>query len=239
MVDSFTESTPGAGFFEQVGGAIKGVLVGLVMVPVLSCCLMWNESDYLNTKKALEGGLALCVEVKSDSVESGNEGKLVLISGEAETKDELQDEAFSIAMNAMRLQRTVEMYQYHEDSKTSGKGKSKETTYTYSEKWSSKHQTDFKSKTRDKKYNNPPWPAFEEKSWEADSVSLGAFKLNKGQVSSFPVSQKINPGGASAAAVTPSATPTASATPAASLAPNTCPQCKEVLKSAQGLADHM
>ena len=44
--------------------------------------------------------MALTVEVKNDTVDAGNEGKLVLVSGKAETDAKLEDSIFGVEVPA-------------------------------------------------------------------------------------------------------------------------------------------
>lgn len=233
MVDSFTEMDPDAGgFLQAIGDSIKGVLVGAVILLAGTCCLPWNEYRYVKRMKALEGGLAMTEEIKSDTVDKSKEGKLVLVSGTAETDEKLSDGTFGIDIPAMQLVREVEMYQYEEKSK---KNKKKKTvTYSYPEKWSKSKidSSSFKGKQA-KNYRNPAGPMpYDGESWMAESVTLGAFDVPKGFIGSFSTSQKINPGG--------DATPAASQAPSPAAAdPLTCPVCQKKLKTAAGVKDHM
>jgi transmembrane protein TMEM43 len=232
VVDSFTESTP-TGFLQEIGDSIKGVLAGVVILFVFSCCLFGNEWFYVQTKKALEGGLALTEEVPNDKVDSGKEGKLVLVNGTAKTEATLADSTFGIEVPAMRLARQVEMFQYEEKKKTTGKRKNKKTTYSYPKKWASKviDSTNFNNK-RKRHIVNPSTMEYDGESWKADEAKLGAFMLTPGHIAGFSLSQKISPGG--------DATPAASQAPSPAAAdPLTCPICKKKLKTEAGVKDHM
>ena len=235
MVDSFTESTP-IGFMQEIGDSIKGVLAGVVIILLATCCLPVNEYFYVKTKLALEAGMGKTVEVPSDKVDSANDKKLVLVSGKAKTDATLADSVFGVSVPAMRLARKVEMWQYSEKSKTSGKRKNKTTTYSYPPDWSDKHidSAQFKGK-KSADYRNPGSMPYKGESWSATSAKLGAFDLTKGQISSFSATKTLSPGGGSAKP-SASATPTASAAPAD---PLTCPICKKKLKSAAGVKDHL
>ena len=65
--DSFTEVT-NESWFGRIGGAIKGVLVGLVLVAVAFGLLFWNEGRSVKRYKTLQEGSGAVVSVKSDKV---------------------------------------------------------------------------------------------------------------------------------------------------------------------------
>jgi hypothetical protein len=120
--------------------AIKGVLVGLLLFVASFPLLWWNESRAAQTAKSLEEGQANVVAVKADLINPSNEGKLVHLSALATTTEVLQDNAFGVTAPALRLLRSVEMYQWVEDKKTEtkkklGGGEEKVTTYDYEKKW--------------------------------------------------------------------------------------------------------
>jgi len=61
-----------------MGGSIKGILFGLVAIPVCVILLWWNEGRAITTANSLKEGAA-------------NEKKLVHFSGEAKTESEIED----------------------------------------------------------------------------------------------------------------------------------------------------
>ena len=120
MGDSFTETTT-QGWFSRIGGSIKGVLFGILLCIIGIPLLFWNEGRAVKRYKTLKEGAGAVVAVSADKVDSANEGKLVHLSGEATTSETLQDEKYGISANALRLRRSVEMYQWKESTSTEKK----------------------------------------------------------------------------------------------------------------------
>src|SRR5688572_3055178 len=119
MPDQFTVTTS-QGWFSRIGGAIKGMLVGLILFVVAFPVLFWNEGRAVAREKALDEGSAAVVSVDAASVSPQNEGKLVHLSGKAQTGETLEDAQFGVRIGALRLLRKVSMHQWveHEKSET-------------------------------------------------------------------------------------------------------------------------
>ncbi len=175
-------------WFSRIGSSIKGILFGVLLVIASFPLLFWNEGRAVKQHKSLTEGAAAVISVSSDSVDSANEGALVHISGEATTDAILTDEEFNVSENAIKLRRTVEMYQWIEDEDsetrtTLGGGEETVTTYTYQKGWSSSviDSSDFQESGHD----NPGSMAYESKSYVAGKVTVGAFTLSSSQVGSI------------------------------------------------------
>lgn len=180
MSDSFTEVT-NESWFGRIGGAIKGVLVGLVLIVIALGLLFWNEGRSVKRYKTLKEGSGAVVSVKSDKVDSANEGKLIHMTGKADTDATLSDSVFGVSANALKLERVVEMYQWKETSKSESKkkvggGKKTVTTYTYSKAWSKRAISSGSFKKPDG-HQNPGSMPYESLEQVADNVTFGAFKL--------------------------------------------------------------
>ena len=59
----------------------------------------------------------------ADAVTTGNDGKLLAVSGMAIAEDEVSDPEFKINAKAIHIDRRVEMYQWEEDQETRAKKK--------------------------------------------------------------------------------------------------------------------
>ena len=104
--DSFTEVSSES-WFSRIGGAIKGVLVGIVLFVLAFPVLFWNEGRAVQTAKSLAEGAKAVVVISADKVDNTNDGKLVHLTAKAETEQTLDDPAFGISVNAIRLKRDV------------------------------------------------------------------------------------------------------------------------------------
>jgi hypothetical protein len=157
--------------------------------------LFWNEGRAVSRYKALKEGRGIVVSVPSNRVDSTNEGKLVHLTGQATTTDILQDETFGVTVNAVHLDRQVEMYQWREnsDSKTEKKvGGSTETTttYSYSKAWSNQEVDSSRFKEPEGHQNPGPFP-YGSRKMSAQEVRLGGFQLSPGLTASMSRSEPL------------------------------------------------
>lgn len=165
----------------RLGNAFKGIIIGGILVLVAIGLLFWNEGWTIERYRDLEEGKANVVSVSSETVVADNEGKLVYMTGEAETDDILSDETFQVSVNAVGLKRCVEMYQWKENSeseteKNVGGGTTTTTTYTYDKVWSS--SVIDSSSFQESGHDNPDSMPYQGETWLAEKVTLGTFDLS-------------------------------------------------------------
>ncbi|MES0127366.1 TMEM43 family protein [Mesorhizobium sp. M0029] len=139
MSDSFREVTP-VSWFGRIKRAVGGVIFGLILIALMVIGLFWNEGRAVQTARSLAEGSGAVVSVGADSVDTANDGKLVHVSGLVTADSGLADPDFGIATQGLRLSRSVEMYQWKEESKSEttkklGGGEETVTTYSYSKVW--------------------------------------------------------------------------------------------------------
>ena len=80
---SFTEVT-NQNWFSRMGGAIKGIVFGAILVLISFPLLFWNEGRAVHRARTLAEGRGLVVaDVPIESVDANNEGKLVHMTGTA------------------------------------------------------------------------------------------------------------------------------------------------------------
>ena len=168
---------------QRLSGSFKGIASGFLMLIAGSILLFWNEGNYVKTKKSIEEAQSVVVKVDDVSLlNSDLNGKLIYGVSKAQTEDTLRDELFGTSINAIKLARNVEYYQWKEDSKSEtrdkiGGGEETITTYTYKKDWVSKpiNSSDF----HDPKYqsSNTTIADVENKSIVADNVTWGAYEL--------------------------------------------------------------
>jgi hypothetical protein len=181
-LDSFTEVTSES-WFSRIGNAIKGIVVGAVILFIGFPLLFWNEGRAVETYKALQEGAGIVISVPSDKVDPKNEGKLVHLTGMATTDETLTDADFGISAKAIKLQRQAKMYQWKENKKSEteknvGGGTTTKTTYTYEKTWSDSliKSGEFKKPG----HSNPAQMAYTSKPFTAGKVTVGAFQLSPG-----------------------------------------------------------
>lgn len=173
----------------RLGSSIKGVLFGILMFLAGFPVLFWNEGNTVKTRKALDEGQGACVVAESNAkVDADLDGKLVHMSGVADTKDVLTDAAFGIQTTAIKLSRKVEMFQWIEESHTKEEKKlggkiERTTTYTYKQDW--RPGVVSSANFKEAGHVNPPAMEFKDETQLAKNVSFGAYRLSEGQISSI------------------------------------------------------
>lgn len=197
MADEFTEVTSES-WVSRLGGAVKGILVGLALFGLAFVVLFWNEGRAVKRQKALEEGGGKVVSVAADKVEAGNEGKLVHLTGQATTEEKLEDPVFKVAATALKLGRSVEMYQWEESvqsntKKKLGGGTETTKTYSYSKDWSSS-LTDSSGFKKPGGHENPKSMPYSSEQWQAKKVELGGFVLSPALVSMINSFEKLPAG---------------------------------------------
>ena len=180
--DSFTETTHKS-WFERIMESLKAILFGFVFV-IGACSLMfWNEGNSAKESAALSEGAGLVTAVSTERVESGNEGKLVHIAGETKAANPARDADLGVAGNGLKLSRKVEMYQWKEERKSEkrqklGGGEETVTTYSYQRVWSDQpiNSSSFRDSANRR---NPAMPNLRSRSYAAEGVTLGGFRLDE------------------------------------------------------------
>jgi hypothetical protein len=166
----------------RLGNAIKGVVVGLVLFVAAFPLLFWNEGRAVKRYKTLKEGGGSVVTISVDKIDTMQDGKLVHVTGKATTEETLSDAAFGVSTNALKLRRTVEMYQWEESvsrrtKKKVGGGSRTEKTYSYSKRWSER-AIDSSRFDDPAGHENPGTMPQTSTTLTAKLVRLGAFKLS-------------------------------------------------------------
>lgn len=187
--------TTSQSWFSRLAESIKSVVFGLVLFVVGFPLLFWNEGRAVKTARSLTEGAGLVASVSADAVDPANNGRLVHVSAFTKTDDVLTDETFGVSETAIRLERSVEMYQWVESSSSSSEtklGGSKETTttYDYSTEWQSSlvDSSGFQSPDG---HRNPNAMPYESRLEQANNVSLGAFSLSESQIGRLSKSESL------------------------------------------------
>ena len=181
MANTFT-GIEQEGWFSRIGGAIKGVFVGVVLTFLSCAVLFWNEGRAVKTARSLDEGRTLAVEVSPDGINEANEGKLIVVGGEARGTETVRDAQFGITGEGIALQRKVSYYQWVEDKtsrtqKKLGGGTETVTTYNYTMRWVSSpvDSSRFKDPSG---HANPTSVQYRGERFRAKEVKLGAFTLS-------------------------------------------------------------
>jgi len=191
MSEDHFSSSSSTGWFGRIGGSIKGVLFGLVLIVVSVPVLFFNEGRAVKTRKTLDEGAKSVLAVSAEKAEPANDGKLIYFTGKAEAEGTLEDADFKVSAEALKLRRNVEFYQWEENRKTEtkkklGGGEETVTTFDYAKKWSDKAIDS--SKFEHPQGHGNSSPALDDESWTADPITVGGFTLSlglAGQIGNF------------------------------------------------------
>lgn len=180
MSDSYTEVTS-QNWFSRIGESIKGILFGIIIIPITIVVLWWNEGRAVTTANSLKEGAAAVVHVAADKVDPANDKKLVHVTGEAKTDALVVDSKFGVTSPALRMVRTEVIYQWVETKKSEtkqkvGGGEETKTTYTYDKKWVDEPVNSDEFKKPDGHKNEGELLAGNE-NIKAEKVTLGAFAV--------------------------------------------------------------
>lgn len=187
----------------RLGGSLVGMLIGLILIVVAIGLLAWNEGRAVKRARALQEGAGQVVSVSADAVDPANQGRLIHVSARAETDEQLTDPEFGVTARALKLRRSVEMYQWREESRSEtreklGGGTETVTTYSYDKGWA-RHPIDSSSFRHPQGHGNPDRMPYQQWSQIADDAHLGGFRLSRSllaQLDTFepvPLASEPNP----------------------------------------------
>ena len=183
--DSFTQTTT-TSWLSRIGSSLVGVLIGIILLPSAIVLLSWNEGRAVTAATGLKRGLGAIVEISAETANPQNNTKLVYLNGTVTGVTPAIDPWSGLsAAGLVRLQRHVEMYQWIErESETTsnnlGGSQTTQKTYTYVLDWSTSPHNSAQFKIPSG-HQNPTMP-LKSQVFEANSVKIGAFTLDKSLV---------------------------------------------------------
>uniref|UniRef100_A0A672FIN3 Transmembrane protein 43 n=1 Tax=Salarias fasciatus TaxID=181472 RepID=A0A672FIN3_SALFA len=177
-----SKSNPG--FLERLSETAGGMAVGVGLFFLSIYVLFTNEGRALQTASSLDEGLSQVVSLGPYlRMDLENNNHLVHLTAPLHTSQPLHDPNYRVELQAAKLRRQVEMYQwveYRESKDYQENGETKtETTYTYNTEWKSEL---INSRNFDKEigHQNPSAMAVESVTVVAPEVRVGPFILSKG-----------------------------------------------------------
>ena len=182
----------------RLGNSLKGILVGLALFVAATVLLWWNEGRAVKTSKMLKAAETECDDVASvASLDPALEGKLIHATAVAKTDEILTDPTYGVSVNAIRLVRDVEYYQWveHSSSETKDKiggGQETTTTYTYSMEWVGGPIDSGNFKDPDYQSKNFVRTTVPDNTVTAEKVEFGAYVLPPAMVGAIPASTSVN-----------------------------------------------
>ncbi len=163
-----------------------GLLIGLIMIIAGTVLLFYNEKNNVKNIKTVDELKKEVVDVSSSEIDSKNNGKLIATNGSFVVEDkEVVDSTFNVSLKTAVLKRTVEVYQWEEDSTE----EENTTKYTYKKKWSDKLIDS--SEFNDKSYTNPTTKAYESATYTSNVVKVGNYYLSASQIESLSTDKNL------------------------------------------------
>ncbi|EMI17029.1 transmembrane protein 43 [Rhodopirellula maiorica SM1] len=178
------------------GRLIVFLAAGLLLLGMI-LSLHKSEKSLVQTAGGLDEAALATIEIDGAKPQPEHNGKLVYITGRLETSEPIRDETFALEVDAVRLERHVEMFQWREyerrrDSLSTNDrsiGRRKKV-YRYEKIWSK--QLIDSSAFRHSGYDNPTAMPFPSDSVQADKVQLGGFRLSDSLIDQIPPSDPLN-----------------------------------------------
>lgn len=180
--------------------SFKTIIVGLILLIASMVFTWWNEGHAIHNYQILSEGRGIVRSIPNNKVDHKNNDALVHIHGQTSTNEELNDIVFGVKVNAIKLRRNVQMYQWIESTEEENKKKfgiipSKAKNYTYNKIWSEK-LIDSSKFNNPEEYKNPTFMPFHSQTFIASNVYIENFKLSEAFVeqlnlySNYPLSQE-------------------------------------------------
>lgn len=164
------------GWLDKLGNSCLGAILGLVLFLGSFVLLVWNEGK-INVATVAQSAIDVSAIVDSSMAQS----KLVSVTGQIATKSPLGDDRFLLPGKYVVVDRTVEMYAWHENKDTEtqkkiGGSETKVTTYTYETRWTTSPE-----KSNNFKYSqnhqNPP-KAIPDQLFKVAEARVGRYTLD-------------------------------------------------------------
>lgn len=193
---SFTE-TSSQSWFQRLGKAFTGILLGLALLPIAGFLLFWNEGRAVQTARSLSEGAGLIRTAPAERPDAANEGRLVHVAGAVRAQRAPRDAELDVTPpeGTLRLLRNVEMYQWQEQSSSEtrtrmGGGQETVTTYSYRRVWQEGRIDSGRFRQPDGHQN--PQPRHASRAFNAERVTLGGFQISDSQLNAIPATEPLD-----------------------------------------------
>ena len=181
----------------RLGSSLKGIVTGLLLFVAASALLWWNEGRAVKTSKMLKSAESVCVDVADVSaVDPALNGQMIHATAVAKTDETVADPDYGVSVNAIRLVREVEYYQWVEHSKSEtkdklGGGQETVTTYTYSREWVGSPVNSANFHDPDYQGSNSVRLTVQDNVVSAAKVDFGAYVLPPAMANAIPASTPV------------------------------------------------
>merc|ERR1719359_121820 len=175
-------------FFDNVRHSLGTMILGFVFVIISIPVLWFNERRSAKIDALVIRGQAECLSVDAEKSDDSNTGRLVHIQGKTRGCVPVCDVQFQDAVikNCLKLQSTVEVFQWVQTSKSWLENKEKKTQHCFHTEWSTVHHDS--SRFRKPSPENPRTPSglnLGTFTSVCKRVELGAFTLTEDMVDQF------------------------------------------------------
>ena len=191
-----TEEITNTSWLTRLKDAFIGIFVGLGLIIGAIVLVFWNEGHSLHMAQSLDQTKKVLIAAPITPINSQNNLKAVYLSGLATTKDNLTDSLLGVTVNAINLNRKVEMYQWKQKTETktesqTGGSEKKTTTYSYEKTWSENliDSTGFKNPEG---HQNPTSMPIQSHIEYAKTVTVGDFTLPDTLIKQINVSRAVD-----------------------------------------------
>jgi hypothetical protein len=158
---------------------VRNAIAGFLLVAGALAFFGWNEHRTVDRAKALAATLESAVTVREGRVDEALEGQLVRVEGNITGSGPLRDGKIPYETNALRLRRTVQMFQWEERKEkreeTGPDGQSRTVeSETYTRVWSETpiDSSGFVARS----HVNPELP-FETVAFDAEAPKIGGYRI--------------------------------------------------------------
>lgn len=161
----------------KLSDSIGAMIFGFILVLAAGTLHAWNEYRTVHRSRGLAEARRI-IQTIPDALEVAEEleGKLVFLSGRADTHETLQDDRFFVSQNGIHLARRVSMYQWVEHKETrSNSQNQQQAVYSYRSEWASQ-PVDSDQFAEPEGHRNPPMSVHGQE-WTAKLVSVGHYEL--------------------------------------------------------------
>ncbi len=178
-------------WYNRIGDGFWGILFGLFLVTAASSLLFWMEGRSARKYMTLKEGAGAVIPLAADDTDTaGKEGQLVHITGLADTEQILTDPKFGISIRALKLRRSVTIYQWEE---TTHQHDNEDDTYSYARVWSTSLIDSREFAYKNGHSNSLEKMAFKTRNATAMIISVGNFRLYHAQKDKLDTYQLIAP----------------------------------------------
>jgi hypothetical protein len=165
----------------RFGSAFAALFLAIFLFLASFALILWNEKQSVEESWRLNEGGRLVVPLSSDQPDGENNTQLIHVTGTLTTSDIVSDEIFYISVNAVKMQRVVEMYQWFEEESDGANEKAvspegSSHKYAYSKKWSARPVPSAKFAVP-QGHSNPPM-TLKGNEYVASQVKVGGFTLS-------------------------------------------------------------